>query len=223
MLDFQGVKIYWLGHATFKIIFKDKTIYLDPYQIEPAEYADFIFITHAHFDHCSPEDVEKIRQKSTVIIAPPDCTAKFGNNTKTIRPGEDLEVNGIKVHAVPAYNTHRFKSPGVPFHSKESNWCGFVIDINGVKIYHAGDTDKIPEMKEIKCDIALLPMGGTYTMDAEEAAQAANQIKPDIAVPMHWGSIVGKKDDAQLFSEKTDVEVRILGKIEPKEEKHFVA
>ncbi|MBW2963658.1 MBL fold metallo-hydrolase [Candidatus Woesearchaeota archaeon] len=222
MLDFQGVKIQWLGHAAFKLIYQDKTIYLDPFKIEPAEPADFIFITHSHFDHCSLEDIEKVRQKSTIIIATHDCAAKFGNNVKSIKPGETLELNDIKVTAVPAYNTHRFKSPGVPFHSKESNWCGYILDLGGTKIYHAGDTDKIPEMKDIQCDIALLPVGGTYTMDPEEAAQAANEIKPKIAIPMHWGDIVGKEEDSLKFSELAEVEVRLLHKHPQKPEKHFV-
>lgn len=210
MLDFQDVKINWLGHDSFKVTYQDKIIYFDPYKIEPAGYADLILITHAHHDHCSPEDIEKIRKKSTLIIAPPDCTAKLGHNTKIIKPGQTLEIEDIKITAVPAYNTHRFRSPGIPYHPKESNWVGFILNLNRVKIYHAGDTDKIPEMKDIQCDIALLPVGGTYTMDAQEASQAANEIKPDIAIPMHWGTLIGSEKDARLFSEKTEVEVKIL-------------
>ncbi|MCK4589788.1 MAG: MBL fold metallo-hydrolase [Nanoarchaeota archaeon] len=222
MLDFQGVQIKWLGHASFKILGEGKVIFIDPYQIDPSEPADIILVTHAHFDHCSLEDIDKIREKSTVIVAPADCAAKLGNNVKTVAVGETVEIEGIKVTGVPAYNTHRFRSPGVLFHPKEAGWLGMVLEIGGVKIYHAGDTDKIPEMKSIECDVALLPVGGTYTMDAEEAAEAANLIKPDIAIPMHWGKIVGSEDDAKKFSEKANVEVRILGKKEVKEEKKFV-
>ena len=221
MLDFQGIKIQWLGHASFKITNK-KTIFIDPYEIEPAEYADLILITHPHHDHCSLEDIQKIRQKSTIIVTVADCAAKLGNNVKTIKPGQTIEIDNLKIKAVPAYNTHRFKSPGVPFHPKESGWVGFIVEIDGTKIYHAGDTDKIPEMKNIKCDLALLPVGGTYTMDAQEAVEAANEIKPDIAIPMHWGKIVGQEEDAELFSEKTEVEVRILCKHPAKPEKKFV-
>ena len=220
MLDFEGIHIQWLGHASFKIFNNEKTIYIDPYEIDPQENADLILITHAHFDHCSPEDVQKIREKGTVIVTVAECVPKFGNNTKSIKPGETVEVNTIKIEAVPAYNTHRFRSPNVPFHPKESGWCGFVVEIDHKRIYHAGDTDKIPEMKEIKCDVALLPVGGTYTMDAEEAAKAANEIQPKIAIPMHWGKIVGEKTDAELFLEKAEVEVKILGKFIPGTEEH---
>jgi L-ascorbate metabolism protein UlaG (beta-lactamase superfamily) len=219
MLDFEGVKIKWLGHASFKIT-NGKTIYLDPYQIEPEEDADLILITHAHYDHFSPEDIKKITKKGTIIITTADCAAKLPNNTKVIKPGETLEIENIKVEAVPAYNTHHFKSEGIPFHPKESGWCGYILTINNVRIYHAGDTDKIPEMKDIKCDVALLPIGGTYTMDAQEAAQAANEIQPHVAIPMHWGKIVGKKDDAELFSQQAEVEVKILGKFVPGTEEH---
>lgn len=222
MLDFHGIQIKWLGHAAFEIIAKDKYIFIDPFQIEPAEYADLILITHPHHDHFSLEDIEKIRQKGTVVVAPPDVTSKLGNNVKTIKPGQTIEINNVKITGVPAYNTHHFKSPGVPFHPKESGWLGYLIEINNVRIYHAGDTDKIPEMKDIQCDIALLPIGGTYTMDAQEAAQAADEIQPKIAIPMHYGKIVGQEEDSLEFSKKANVEVRLLHKHPQKPEKHFV-
>ena len=222
MLDFQGVKIGWLGHASFKIISGEKVIYIDPYKIDPSEPGNLILITHAHYDHCSLEDIDKIREKSTVVVAPADCAAKLGNNVKIIAVGETVEVNGVKITGVPAYNTHRFRSPGVLFHPKEAGWLGLVVEVEGVKIYHAGDTDKIPEMSSIKCDVALLPVGGTYTMDADEAAEAANLIKPDIAIPMHWGTEIGSEEDANRFSEKAEVEVRILCKHPAKPENKYV-
>ena len=209
MLDFNGVKIEWLNHhAAFRIT-NSKTVYIDPWEIETFEDADIILITHAHYDHCSPSDIEKIKNADTTIIAPPDCAAKF-KNAQAIKPGQTTTAKGIKIEAVPAYNLTRFRSPGTPFHPKDMNWVGFIIEIDGVRIYHAGDTDKIPEMSDIKADICLLPIGGTYTMDAQEATEAANLINPKIAIPMHWGKIVGKKEDAHLFSSKTETEVRIL-------------
>ena len=223
MLDFQGIQISWLGHASFKIETKDKIIFIDPYDIETTDRADYIFITHIHHDHFSLEDIENIKKPSTIIVATSDCAAKLGDYVRAIKPDQPLEFENLKVQAIPAYNTHHFKSPGVPFHPKESNWVGFILEINNVRIYHAGDTDKIPEMENIQCDIAMLPVGGTYTMDAEEAAQVANQIKPDLAIPMHWGKIVGTHKDARIFSEKSEVEVRIMGKQSTRPEKHFVA
>lgn len=142
----------------------------------------------------------------TTIIAPPDCVAKLKGNTKSILPGQSVQVNNILVEAVPAYN---IRPERLNFHPKSNNWVGFVVDIDGARIYHAGDTDSIPEMAGIKCDVALLPVGGTYTMDGSEAAEAANVINPKIAVPMHFGRIVGSKSDLENFKRlaKTWVEV----------------
>lgn len=187
--------IHWLGHDTFKII-GEKVIYTDPFKVKKADRADIILITHEHRDHCSPDDVKMLQGPSTVIVAPADCAAKLKGNIKIVKPGEKIEVAGIKIETVPAYNTNK------QFHTKDRGWVGYIFTIAGERIYLAGDTDFIPEMANFKADIALLPVSGTYVMTADEAVQAALDIKPKIAVPMHYGSIVGSADDAKRFAEK---------------------
>ena len=199
--------IHYLGHDSFKID-GEKTIITDPFKLKSEVRADIILITHEHFDHCSPEDVEKVRGEKTVIVTTPDCKAKLKGDIRTVKPGDKLTVEGIEIEAVPSYNTNK------KFHPKTNNWVGYIFKVKGVKIYIAGDTDYIPEMKNFRCDIALLPVSGTYVMTAEEAAKAALDIKPKIAIPMHYGEIVGSEDDAKKFAErlKDKIEVRILKK-----------
>jgi len=199
--------IHWLGHDTFKIA-GEKTIYTDPFKIKRRDTADVILITHDHFDHCSPADVRKIQGPGTVIVATPDCAGKLSGEVKTVKPGDRIMANGIEVEAVPAYNTNK------QFHPKDRGWVGYVFTVRGQRIYIAGDTDHIPEMKALNVDIALLPVSGTYVMTAEEAVKAALDIKPKTAVPMHYGSIVGDEGDARRFAEglkgETGIEVKIL-------------
>ena len=202
--------IKWLGHASFKLT-GEKTIYIDPFKMTETEPADIILLTHEHFDHCSPEDIKKIQAEKTVIVCPENCAAKLSGNIKTIKPGESIDVEGIKIEAIPSYNIDKFREPGVPFHPKDLNGIGCIITINNKRIYHAGDTDFIPEMKDLKdIDVALLPVGGTYTMNAEEAAEAANTIKPKLAIPMHYSDIVGSVEDAEKFKELCKVPCEIL-------------
>lgn len=204
-MKFGDVNIEWLGHASFKIR-GSKLIYTDPYKIRDTEKADIILITHEHFDHLSPDDIQKIRGPKTTVVAPADCVAKIGGNVKAIKPGQAINIDEVVIEAVPSYNI------GKSFHPKQKNWVGYVIEMSGKRIYQAGDTDVIPEMEDIKADIALLPIGGTYTMTAEEAALACEKIKPTYAVPMHYGSIVGSKQDAERFKSKmsgTDTKVVI--------------
>ncbi len=197
--------IHWLGHDTFKIT-GEKVIYTDPFRIKKKDTADIILITHEHHDHCSPADVEKISSPQTVIIAPADCGEKLAGDVRVVKPGDVIEVAGIRVEAVPSYNTNK------KFHTKDRGWVGYMFTVGGKRIYIAGDTDRIPEMKDFKADIALLPVSGTYVMTAEEAVMAALDIRPSVAIPMHYGSIVGTDADAAKFAEglKGKIEVLVL-------------
>ncbi|MGH9359228.1 MAG: MBL fold metallo-hydrolase [Terriglobia bacterium] len=190
------------GHDTFRIA-GSKVIYTDPFRLEGHDKADIVILSHEHFDHFSREDLEKVCTGETYIIASPLCkdglkgiTAK---KTTFLDAGQKVDVDGVEVRAVPAYNTNKFREPGKAFHPKDEGGLGFVISMDGTRVYHAGDTDHIPEMKSIHCDVALLPVSGTYVMTAEEAAEAAATLKPRVAIPMHYGAIVGSEADAQKF------------------------
>ncbi|MEA1912533.1 MAG: MBL fold metallo-hydrolase [candidate division WOR-3 bacterium] len=199
-------KMKWLGHDTFKITNK-LTIYTDPYNLKgELEKGDLILVTHDHYDHFSLEDIKKIEKDDTVIVAPPDCARKR-SNIISIEVGERKELKGVQIQAVPAYNI------GKDFHPKRNKWVGYIFIVDNVRIYHAGDTDIIPEMEDFKCDIALLPVSGIYVMTPDEAAEAALKINPKVAVPMHYGSIVGSLNDAKKFKEKLEgkIEVYIFG------------
>lgn len=198
--------IKWLGHDTFRII-GEKVIYTDPFQIKKSERADIILITHEHYDHFSPEDIKKLLGPDTVIVIPVDCAGKIKAKEVIVKPGDKIIVDGIEIEVVPAYNINK------NFHPKDKGWVGYIFKVSGKRIYLAGDTDYIPEMKNFRdIDIALLPVSGTYVMTAEEAVKAALDIKPKIAIPMHYGSIVGSEKDAQFFVEKLKdkIEARIL-------------
>ncbi len=200
--------VHWYGQAAFRIADAGKQIYIDPWKLPSGlPKADYIFITHGHGDHFSPDDIAAIQKKETVFVVPEDVARELRGSVKAVVPGQTLQVDSLNVVVVPAYNLTK------KFHPKANKWVGYVITLsNGEKIYHAGDTDFIPEMKSIKVDIALLPCGGTYTMDAKEAAEAANVIQPKVLVPMHYGDVVGSDKDAetvkQLYKGETVVKER---------------
>jgi L-ascorbate metabolism protein UlaG (beta-lactamase superfamily) len=187
--------IHWLGHASFRIEEHGKQLYIDPWKIaENAPHADIVFVTHAHDDHFSPRDIEKIQKEDTIIVAPKEVAKSIKGKVVAVVPGESYEVGGFKVQTVAAYNMSK------QFHPKQNNWVGYCVTLSsGQRIYHAGDTDSTPEMRKVECDIAMLPCGGNYTMNGKEAAAAANIFKPKAVIPMHWGDIVGSKEDVEDF------------------------
>lgn len=194
--------VHWLGNSAVKITGK-KLIYIDPFKISSVEPAGIIFITHDHYDHLSMEDIRKIRTDRTVMVVPESSEKMFGKNVRGVLPGMNFKIDDVEVTVVPAYNI------GKRFHPKEKQYVGYVIKTDGNTYYHAGDTDFIPEMNDIKTDVAFLPVGGTYTMNAEEAARAANIIKPKVAVPIHYGASVGTVKDAEEFKKLCKVNVVI--------------
>ncbi len=197
--------IRWLGHAGFLIATGERIVYIDPWLIEFADAADLILITHEHEHHCVPSKVKWMRKGTTLVVAPPSCVGKFWPPVETAKPGKTIKIKDLTVEVVPAYNVD--EGP----HPRESGGVGYILTTaEGTRIYHAGDTDLIPEMLQVKADVALLPVGGGATMNAEEAAKAANWIKPSVAIPMHWGSTGGSLEDAQRFRMLAEVEVRIL-------------
>ncbi len=202
--SFVKEKIKWLGHASFRIDGSSMTVYIDPWKLKNPVPADLVCITHSHFDHLSADDVASIRKPSTVIVGPQDCKGQYGESFRVIAPGGKVAVGDASVEAVPAYNTDK------DFHPKKNNWVGYVIELDGVRIYHTGDTDIIPEMDSIRADVALVPVGGTYTMTVEQAAVAMNKINPKIAVPMHCGDIVGTLKDRERFETASKSKVVIL-------------
>lgn len=215
MFEYSGVRISWLGHDSFRI--KDsKTIYIDPYQIRGGEPADILLVSHEHYDHCSVEDARKIVTSSTVVITTQDSKESLSalkvKEIRIVKPGDKQVVYDISIEAVPAYNVNKFRTPGKVFHPKEDQKVGFILSLKGLRIYHGGDTDLVPEMKDFKPDLALLPVSGTYVMTAQEAAEATKILKPKLAIPMHYGAIVGSKRDAENFKRLASCQVEILTK-----------
>jgi L-ascorbate metabolism protein UlaG (beta-lactamase superfamily) len=200
--------IFWLGHDSFRLK-GEKTVYVDPWKLAPgADKADVILVTHEHHDHFSKDDIAKISKADTVVVGPLSVTKHLTGRIITVQPCEKRLIEGVPIETVAAYNVNK------RFHPKSAGHVGYIVTLNGKRIYHAGDTDMTPEMAAIKSDVALLPVSGTYVMDSEEAAEAANTLRPALAIPMHYGDpeVVGTLQDAQQFKRLAKVPVEILEK-----------
>lgn len=214
--------IKWFGHASFQFTDQNgnKIYYVDPFDLKGTNYepADLIFITHAHPDHCSFEDVKKILKEDTVLIAPPDCLTMIDvqNQKNSVEPNKSYEIKGFKFSTIPAYNDRPGREEK---HPRRNNWVGYIFELNGIKIYHAGDTDFTEEMKKLKdlnLDVAMMPIGGNFTMNVEEMIEAANSICAKITVPMHYRRLLGdsyKDAEEKLKAGVTNSKVVILDEV----------
>jgi L-ascorbate metabolism protein UlaG (beta-lactamase superfamily) len=209
--------VEWLGHSGFRIRVGSAVLYIDPYRVAGGPPGDLILITHAHYDHFSPRDVELLSHERTWLIGPHAVAERVAGRVVAIAPGQVVEdelVRGVEVRAVAAYNTSKRAPDGNVFHPREAGFVGFDLNVRGERLYHSGDTDVIPEMDTVTgVDLALLPVSGTYVMTADEAAEAARRIQPGTAIPMHWGEHIGTRADAEAFAARAPVEVRILDKV----------
>ena len=197
----EGIKINC--HSSIKIA-KDKIVYIDPFRINEVPHdADYIFITHSHYDHFSIQDILKVAKIDTIFVSIQDTKSSLElmgipeEQIIIVEPNNKYELDNIKFETVHSYNINK------KFHPKENKWVGYIIELNETKYYIAGDTDNIEEIQNIKCDIALLPIGGTYTMNSKEAAELANKIDTAIVIPTHYGEIVGTEEDLGEFRELT--------------------
>jgi len=204
----------WLGHSGFRLSVGGATIYIDPFRVPDGPHADAILITHGHYDHYSPQDIERLSHEGTVLVGPPAVAERASGLVASLAPGQAIElggVRGVEVAALPAYNTAKRGASGNLFHSREAGGIGFDLNVRGERLYHSGDTDVIPEMDGVAgVDLALLAVSGVYVMTPSEAAEAARRIEPKTAVPMHWGGHVGTREDAEDFARRAPVEVRIM-------------
>lgn len=209
----RDIEVY--THSSIRLTERDRKIYIDPFQMRRENKdADFILITHDHYDHFSPEDIARVAGPSTVLVVPETMADKaksiapLVSRIETVRPGQIYNIDGLALETVAAYNI------GKSFHPKDAGWVGYIVMIPGQRVYIAGDTDETAEALNVICDVAMVPIGGTYTMDARQAAQLVNHIRPKVAIPVHYGGHVGKKTDAQIFRDHVDpsisVEVKML-------------
>jgi len=205
--------IDWLGHAGFRIKVGQAAVYIDPYRVDHGPQADLILITHGHYDHFSPRDVERLSHDGTLLVGPPAVAERVSGRVLSVQPGQALEdelPRGLGIATIAAYNTSKRDQDGNAFHPRQAGWVGYELNVRGERLYHSGDTDVIPEMDSVTgVDVALLPVSGVYVMTAGEAAEAARRIQPGVAVPMHWGQHIGTRADAELFAQRAPVEVQI--------------
>jgi len=201
MWTYRGIKVHWLGHDSF-VLQGSRTVILDPYKARGDYKADLLLITHEHFDHLSDEDIKRFITSTTTIVAAKMCEEplkKYHNEKKFIPPGSKIEVKGVGIEAVPAYNINKFRERGMVFHPKADEKNGYLVTLDGVRFYHAGDSDATPEMKALDVDVAFLPVSGIYVMTPDEAAEAAKAMKAKVVVPMHIESGIGTLADAERF------------------------
>jgi L-ascorbate metabolism protein UlaG (beta-lactamase superfamily) len=210
MLD----RFTWFWQSAYLWRGDDINVYIDPRNVTGDPPADVVFITHAHFDHYDADDLAKVvREGSTKIVAPHDVAAELSGDVTPIAPGDSLEVGGIKVQAVPAYNIVEDRLDN---HPRANNWVGYLLDLGGTTYYHAGDTDHLPDLEGVKADVSFVPIGGTYTMDAVEAAELVKAQSPKVAVPMHYGFVVASPVEAERFRrEASPVDVQFLEPTSP--------
>ena len=197
-------------HSSIRIQDGDRVIYIDPFRISGTQGdADFILITHDHYDHFSPEDIRKVANRDTILVVPGIMMGKASEvaglvgDIRMVKPEEIGDIGGLAYETVPAYNT------GKAFHQKSAGWVGYILTVNDTRIYIAGDTDRTPESESVNCDIAMIPIGGTFTMDAREAAELVNRIKPQVAIPIHYGSVAGSKGDEDVFRKLVDPDIKV--------------
>ena len=202
-----------LTHSSIRIA-ENQIVYFDPFHVEGEPHdADIICVTHDHFDHYSPEDLAKVKNAATILVCPKTMEDSLSNSsvseefTELVAPGDELEINGVRIQAVPAYNV------GKQFHPQANQWVGYLVTMNEVTYYIAGDTDINEDVKKVRCDAALLPVGGTYTMTAEEAAELAEMIHPKAAIPTHYGSVAGKAEDGQIFADLLKDKINVILKM----------
>ena len=202
----------WYRQAAFRVR-DSKVLYIDAWGLTgDTPPADLVLVTHAHGDHFSRDDIAKVTGPNTTIVAPADVAQQLTGTVRSVKPGDRLDIGGVKIDAVPAYNNVQ----GRTGHPKERNWVGYVIELGGRTYYHGGDTDNVPELASLKVDVALVPIGGTFTMDASEAATLVRAIRPRTAVPMHYGYASGSATDSERFrAAATGVEVTVLTPLVP--------
>jgi L-ascorbate metabolism protein UlaG (beta-lactamase superfamily) len=204
----------WFRQSAMRYAGDGMTLYIDPWGTGPDDApADLILITHAHDDHLQPEEIERLSDAETKVVAPPDIAKELSGDVTAVRPGESHEIGGVRFETVPAYNVVEER---LDMHPKANAWVGYVIELGGRRYYHAGDTDALPELESLTTDVAMVPIGGTYTMDPREAAGLVKAMKPQLAVPMHFGFVVGSPSDAALFEkEAAPVPVEVLEPTNP--------